>query len=101
VPPPQSAATPARTRARDAAAGRSRAAGFSSPTAARAVAPATPTVAAADAGCAEDHISGSVQCRALQSRVCQRSLDAALTAEKPKHLIAEQIVFGCSREWLH
>jgi hypothetical protein len=40
----------ARIRARDAAAGRSHAARFSSPTAARAVAPATPTVAAADAG---------------------------------------------------
>jgi hypothetical protein len=40
----------ARTRTPDAAAGRSRAARFSSPTAARAVAPAIPTVAAADAG---------------------------------------------------
>jgi len=37
----------------------------------------------------------------VASRACQRSLDAALTAENPKHLIAEQIVFGCSRDCLH
>ena len=105
VPPPQPAAAPAHKPVPATTPEQPAPQVFSGPASTRSAAPspARPddAVAATDANALTTNYGPDIHpllWRAYLARACQRSLDAVLAAEKPKHLISAQIVVGCNNK---